>query len=66
MILKILLQLNFKVSATENNAKKYQLFEALFVTLALFFIELLALFEKVKFWTRVYKEKLMFFSRLIL
>jgi hypothetical protein len=35
--------------------KKYPLFEALFDTLALFFIELLALFEKVKFWMRVYK-----------
>ena len=48
-----------------NKAKKYLLFEALFVTLTLFFIELLAFFEKVKFWTRVYKEKLMFFSKLI-
>jgi hypothetical protein len=44
-----------------NKAKKYLLFEALFVTLTLFFIELLAFFEKIKFWTRVYKEKLMFF-----
>jgi hypothetical protein len=49
-----------------NNAKKHLSFEALFVTLAIFFIELLAFFKKVKFWTRVYKEKLMFFSRLIL
>jgi hypothetical protein len=32
-----------------NNVKTYLLFEALFVTLALFFIELLAFFEKVKF-----------------
>ena len=38
-----------------NNAKKYLLFEVLFVTLALLFIELLAFFEKVKFWTRVHK-----------
>jgi hypothetical protein len=33
----------------KNKAKKYLLFEALFVILALFFIELLAFFEKVKF-----------------
>ena len=32
-----------------NKAKAYLLFEALFVTLALFFIELLAFFEKAKF-----------------
>jgi hypothetical protein len=48
------------------NVKKYLLFEALSVTLALFFIELLAFFEKVKFWTRVYKGKIHNFSRLIL
>ena len=42
-------------------AKKYLLSGALFVTLALFFIKLLAFFEKVKFWTRVYKEKFMIF-----
>jgi hypothetical protein len=41
-----------------NSTKKYLLFEALFVTLALFFIELLAFFEKVKFWTRVYNGKI--------
>jgi hypothetical protein len=49
-----------------NNAKKYLLSEALFVTLALFFIELLAFFEKVKFLTRVYKGKIHNFSKLIL
>jgi hypothetical protein len=49
-----------------NNAKKYLLFEALFVALALFLIELLAFFEKVKFWTRVYKGKIHDFSKLIL
>jgi hypothetical protein len=37
-----------------NKTKKYLLFEVLFVTLALFFIELLDFFEKSKFWTRVY------------
>ena len=47
-------------------ATKYLLFEALAVTLALFFIELLAFFEKVKFWTRVYKGKIHDFSKLIL
>jgi hypothetical protein len=45
----------------KNKAKKYLLFEALFVALALFFIKLLAFFEKVKFWTRVYKGKFMIF-----
>ena len=49
-----------------SKAKKYLLFEILLVTLALFFIELLAFFEKVKFWTRVYKGKIQNFSRLIL
>ena len=49
-----------------NKAKKYLLYEALLVTLALFFIKLLVFFEKVRFWTRVYKEKSMIFSRLIL
>ena len=49
-----------------DNAKKYLLFKALFVALALFFIELLAFFEKVKFWTRVYKGKIHNFSKLIL
>ena len=44
-----------------NKAKKYLLFEALLVTLALFFIELLAFFEKSNFWTRVYKGKFMIF-----
>jgi hypothetical protein len=50
----------------KNKAKKYLLFEALFNTVALFFIELSAFFEKVKFWTRVYKEKFMIFSKSIL
>jgi hypothetical protein len=49
-----------------DNAKKYLLFEALVVTLALFFIELLGFFEKVKFWTRVYKGKIHDFSKLVL
>ena len=45
----------------KNNTKKCLLFEILFVTLALFFIELLAFFENVKFWTRVDKGKLIIF-----
>ena len=49
-----------------DKSKKYLLFEALFVTLALFFIELLASFEKVEFWTRVYKGKTHDFLKLIL
>ena len=44
-----------------NKAKTYLLFELLFVTLVLFFIELLAFAEKVKFWTRVYKGELIIF-----
>ena len=44
-----------------NKSKEYLLFETLFATLALFFAELLTSFEKVKFWTRVYKEKFMIF-----
>ena len=44
-----------------NEATKYLLFEALAVTLALFFIELLTFFEKTKFWTRVDKGKFMIF-----
>ena len=55
-----------KLVIKTNKAKKYLLFEALFVTLELFLIELLAFFEKVKFWTRVYKEKLMIFSKYVL
>ena len=55
-----------KLMLQTNNAKKYLLFEALFVTVALFFKELLAFFEKVKFWMRVYKGKIHNFSRLIL
>jgi hypothetical protein len=47
----------------KNEAKKHLLFEVLLVTLALFFIELLAFFKKVKFLTRVYKEKFMIFSK---
>jgi hypothetical protein len=46
-----------KLTLQTGKTKKFLLFEVLFVTLALFFIELLAFFEKVKFWTRVYKEK---------
>ena len=49
-----------------NKAKKYLLFEVLFVTLALIFIKLSAFFEKVKFWTRVDKGKFMIFLKLIL
>jgi hypothetical protein len=46
-----------------NKTKKYLLFEALFVTLALFLIKLLDFFEKPKFWTRVDKEKIYDFSK---
>ena len=49
-----------------NNTKKYLLFDLLFVTLALFFIELLAFFEKLNFWTRVYKGQIHNFSKSIL
>jgi hypothetical protein len=38
-------------------AKNSLLFEAVFVILALFLVELLAFFEKVKFWTRGDKGK---------
>ena len=55
-----------KLVLQTNNAKKCLLFKTLFVALALFFVELLAFFEKVKFWTRVDKEKFMIFSKLIL
>jgi hypothetical protein len=50
------------LSSQTDKAKKSLLLEALFVTLALFFIGLLAFFEKTKFWTRVYKEKLIVFQ----
>ena len=49
-----------------DRARKYLLFEAQLANLALFFIELLAFFEKVKFSTRVYKEKIHDFSKMIL
>jgi hypothetical protein len=55
-----------KLAIKTNKVKNYLLFELLLVTLALFFIELLAFFEKVKFWTRVYKGKSHDFSKLIL
>jgi hypothetical protein len=44
-----------------NKANKYLLFEALFVIVAIFFIELLAFIEKSKFWRRVYKGKFIIF-----
>jgi hypothetical protein len=46
-----------------NKSKNYILFDLLFITLVLFFKELLAFFGKVKFWTRVYKGKIHDFSR---
>ena len=44
-----------------GRTQKYLLFEVLFFTLALFFMELLAFSEKVEFWTRVYKGKFIIF-----
>ena len=44
-----------------NSVKQHLLFEALFVTLELFFIELLVFLKKVKFLTRVYKGKFTIF-----